>query len=385
MDNSMPNSRKILSIGHSYVVALNRRLVQEMAKIGQDNWAFTVVTPTFMQGDLRSLAIEPDPGEHYHLYPLPVYGSRLIHIMTYDWQLRQILQQDWDLVHVWEEPFILVGGQIAWLTPAATPLVFFTAQNNFKQYPPPFAWIERYVMHRAAGWIGCGQTGIAALTQHPHYAARPWRQIPHGVDTDSFYPNPAAGEQIRQMLNWSPAGPPVIGYLGRLVPEKGLSLLMRVLEQVKVPWRALFVGTGPMEAELSTWAAAYGDRIRICTTVRHSEVPAYLNAMDLLCAPSQTTPTWREQFGRMLVEAFACRVPVVGSDSGEIPYVLHDAGWIVAEQDEAAWVEAISILLTHPDKRHDLATRGWERAQTNYAWSVVAQQHLNFFQEILES
>ena len=62
------------------------------------------------------------------------------------------------------------------------------------------------------------------------------------------------------------------------------------------------------------------------TGVAHDDVPEYLNAMDLLCAPSQTTARWREQFGRMLIEAMACGVPVVASRSGEIPYVVGDAG-----------------------------------------------------------
>jgi glycosyltransferase involved in cell wall biosynthesis len=60
--------------------------------------------------------------------------------------------------------------------------------------------------------------------------------------------------------------------------------------------------------------------------VAHDEVPAYLNAMDLLCAPSLTTPSWREQLGRMVVEALACGVPVISSDSGELPFVVADAG-----------------------------------------------------------
>ena len=55
--------------------------------------------------------------------------------------------------------------------------------------------------------------------------------------------------------------------------------------------------------------------------------------MDLLCAPSRTTPRWREQFGRMLIEAMACGVPVIASPSGEIPYVVGDAGVLVPEGD----------------------------------------------------
>ena len=67
--------------------------------------------------------------------------------------------------------------------------------------------------------------------------------------------------------------------------------------------------------------------------------------MDLLVAPSQTTPWWKEQFGRMLIEAMACGVPVIGSDSGEIPYVIGDAGMVVSDVDVAGWARAIATLV----------------------------------------
>jgi glycosyltransferase involved in cell wall biosynthesis len=140
-----------------------------------------------------------------------------------------------------------------------------------------------------------------------------------------------------------------------------------------------------MESSLRRWAENYPDRARVITGVLHDEVPKYLNAMDLLCAPSQTTAGWREQFGRMLIEAFASGIPVIASDSGEIPYVVGDAGVIVPEGDEAAWVERIGELLENPELRADLSGRGLERAQIKYSWPVIARQHLKFFEEMLEN
>lgn len=264
------------------------------------------------------------------------------------------------------------------------PLVYFSFQSHFKQYPPPFNWIERFAISRAAGWICSGQT-VAETLKHRQGYSLPMRLIPLGVDVNSFYPSPDAGLQIRRSLAWEEQGAPVIGYLGRLVPEKGLDLLMRVLDRLQTPWRALFVGTGPMEATLRTWANRHGDRVRICTDVKHSDVPQYLNAMDILCAPSQTTPQWREQFGRMLVEAFACGVPVIGSDSGEIPYVIQDAGVVVGERDEQSWVQALSDLLESPSRRQELAEKGLHRAHAVYAWPIIAKQYLEFFTELLDS
>jgi len=381
----MPTPLKILSIGHSYVVAQNRRLVNEIARIGQGKWEVTTVAPTFMKGDLRPVALEDYDRELCHLQGIPVYLSQRIHIMTYDRAFKQILQKGWDLVHCWEEPYIFAGGQVAWWLPKKIPLVYASFQNNSKQYPPPFSWIERYSMSRATGWIAFGHEVKEALKPRLSYQNLPMRLIPPGVDINHFYPDSVAGQNIRQSLDWETSNAPIIGYLGRFVSEKGLNLLMRVLDRLETPWRALFVGSGILEDSLKSWANRYPEQVRICTNVKHDDVPQYLNAMDILVAPSQTMPNWREQFGRMLIEAMSCGVPVIGSDSGEIPYVIADAGKVVGEKDEEGWVKALSELLESPEKRQEMAEKGLARSRTHYAWSVVAQQHLDFFTELLES
>jgi glycosyltransferase involved in cell wall biosynthesis len=113
--------------------------------------------------------------------------------------------------------------------------------------------------------------------------------------------------------------------------------------------------------------------------VAHDGVPAHLNAMDVLCAPSRTTPRWREQLGRMLTEAMACGVPVIGSDSGEIPHVVGGAGLVAPEDDVAAWTRALATLLADGAKGDELAARGLARVRDEYALDVVARRHLDFF------
>src|SRR5207237_2331572 len=113
-----------------------------------------------------------------------------------------------------------------------------------------------------------------------------------------YKPARAAVEAVLRKLGWETKGAPVVGYLGRFTKEKGLSVLQQALDGVSVPWRALFVGDGPERPALAAWAERWGDRVRICTDVTHGQVPPHLNAMDVLCAPSQTMPNWKEQFGR---------------------------------------------------------------------------------------
>jgi glycosyltransferase involved in cell wall biosynthesis len=186
---------------------------------------------------------------------------------------------------------------------------------------------------------------------------------------------------MRQQLGWDDSIP-VIAFLGRLVAEKGLALLTSALDDLHSPWRALFIGDGPMRSTLEQWSSKYPGRVRIVSAT-HDEVPAYLNAADILCAPSQTMPNWREQFGRMIIEGFASGLAVVGSDSGEIPHVIADAGIVLGENDRAAWAQALDRLLQDDSLRAHLSQRGRLRALKHFAWSVIAREHLEFFEEIL--
>ena len=380
----MRAKRQLLTIGHSYCVGLNRRLADEIARAGSPVWETAVVAPSFFQGDLRPVPLETFAGETSWLEPVDVHCSRFPQMFFYGIRLRELLHRRWDLIHCWEEPYVVAGWQVATWAPRQTPVVFFTFQNIRKNYPPPFQWIERYCIRRSRGWIAAGASVVEALLDQG-YDARPHRVIPLGVDLARFYPSRSKRQTALQELGWEADGPPVIGYLGRFVPEKGLALLTATLDSIRSPWRALFVGAGPLEGSLRCWAQKQAQRVRVVTQVRHDDVPKYLNAMDLLCAPSQTTRRWREQFGRMVIEAFGCGVPVIASDSGEIPNVVGDAGVIVGENDAAGWIEAVGTLVDDACRRVEMSHKGLERAANTYSWPVVARRHLEFFNELADA
>ncbi len=374
--------RKLLTVGHSYVVSLNRRLAHEMAIAGRGKWEVTCVAPSYFHGgrDLGPLTLDPSPNDAYAFEGVPAYLTSRVHVFSYGRKLRRLLNGPWDLVHAWEEPYVLAGWEISRWVQTGTKLVYRSAQSNPKRYPPPFSWFEQSSMARACGWICSGVSVEQNLLLRKGYE-RPHLHSPLGVDVEIFKPDPRQRARAFDELGWQSDGPPVVGFSGRLVPAKGLSLLMQALEACKEPWRALFLGAGQMEPELRRWSARFGDNVRILR-VPHDAVPLYVNAMDVLCAPSQTTPAWREQFGRMLVEAFACGVPVIGSNSGEISNVVGGAGVIVDENDVAAWAHAIQDLLSSPEKRRQLSDSGLELARSRYAWPVIAREYLAFFEKL---
>ncbi len=372
------SARRVLSVSHSYVVGLNRALPDALARLG---WDVTVAAPAFFPGEFRAITLEPGDAGSTRVMPVALRAARRTHVMMWGRGLRRLLDDDWDIVHAWEEPYIFAGAQIArWRTRGR--LVFASFQNIAKRYPPPFNWIERYSMARADAWIAFGTTVERALAGRPGYAGKPHRVIAPGLDLASFSVDARARESARDELGFS-ASDCVVGFAGRFVPEKGLSTLTAGLDRARAEWKALFVGGGPLERELRRWAARHPGRVRVLSAVTHPRMPRYLNAMDLLALPSHTTPRWREQFGRVLVEAMACGVAVVGSDSGEIPHVIRDAGVVVPEGDVDGWARAIDAVAGDPDRRGQLVRQGLSRAR-DFSAEAAAAAHAAFFEEVIQ-
>jgi phosphatidyl-myo-inositol dimannoside synthase len=380
----MPQPLRVLSIGHSYVLAVNRAFLRELA--ADPDFRVTVAAPQFFRGDLRPLAVEPEPpGSPLELVALPAHWTRFIHCFGYDRAAltRLVRAGGFDVVHAWQEPYIRAGAQIARAVgPTAARFSFRTAQNYPKWYPLPFSRYDRRVRQRAQGWVAGGELVRAATVARGFDPQRGW-VIPLAVDLSAFQPLPEPQRQrLRTELKLTP---PVVGYAGRLVAEKGLDVLMAALEALPaaVPWSLLALGSGPYREKLLAWAARRGweGRVRM-RLVDHSEVPQYLGLMDVLAVPSQTTRNWREQFGRVLIEAMACGVPLLASDSGEIPRVVGPAGRVLPERDPTAWTAALAELLADPAVRADLAGQGLTRVG-RYSAAAVAQRYRDFFRWLL--
>ena len=103
-------------------------------------------------------------------------------------------------------------------------------------------------------------------------------------------------------------------------------------------------------------------------------MPAFHRGLDALVLPSHTTSTWKEQFGRVLIEAMACATPVVGSDSGEIPHVIGAAGLIYPERDCAALAAQLQLLLDEPRRRAELGGAGRRRVLAYFTMAQIAAQ-----------
>jgi glycosyltransferase involved in cell wall biosynthesis len=147
------------------------------------------------------------------------------------------------------------------------------------------------------------------------------------------------------------------------------------------------VGEGPYREAVTAQAEALGldGRLEITGSVPHEAMQGHLARMDVLVLPSRTTARWKEQFGRVLVEAMALGVPVIGSNSGEIPAVVGDAGLVFPEGDVTELRGRIRCLMGDDALRADLARRGSARALGRYTNQAIADATHAIYRRCLEA
>jgi glycosyltransferase involved in cell wall biosynthesis len=300
---------------------------------------------------------------HLHYYP----------------KLRKIMREVRpEVVHIDEEPFNFATFQAMFLaTQQKACSLFFTWQNLYRQYPPPFRQFELY-NYRHTTMALAGNRDAAEVLKRKGYRG-PVRIIPQfGFDTDIY--RRSAPRPPRQS-----GDPFTLGFIGRLIEAKGLPLIVEALTMLPEYCQAIFIGSGPMKSELEEQAARLGvaDRVIFKPGVPTYEVPRELERFDVHVLPSLTRNNWKEQFGRTLAEAMSCETPVIGSSSGEIPYVIGDDGLVFAEGNAQELAACVRKLLDDPALYADLARRGRQRVLDNYTQEQIARQTYAVYQEML--
>lgn len=369
---------RLLVYAHSAVVPANQGAYAALAAMGVD---LELVVPAAWKGDLHGtwLKASPLPGLEAAVKPVPVRFAG--HVPLHHWRedvAARVRRFQPDAIYVEHESYGLATAQVA-RAAAGRPLLCRNNQNLLKRLPPPFGALERYVFRRLA-CLGVVNEAAGEVAQAKGYAGR-IAYLPYTVDPMAYPPE--AGLALRQSLGLEGL---VVGYLGRLVPEKGLLDLMAAIEALpQGSVSLLVVGAGPMaesiQARLASWGPTRG---RLVAAVPHDQAPAYLASLDLLALPSHTTPGWAEQFGRVLVEAAAAGVPSLGSDSGEIPHLIRrlGVGTSVPEGRPEAIRQALEGLLAQPGILADWKARARQAVQDQYSHEAGARRLMALVAEV---
>lgn len=365
---------RILIVSHSSVTPINQQIYAEIRKI--TGWDFTLLVPETWKDEFGNLLQATSwPGFDVNLVKAPVRRNGNIIFHSYRLNLQRLLSEKrYDAIYVNHEPYGIATAQLCWanLRYSRVPFGFYSCQNIRKSYPPPFCWLERMV-YRSSRFAFPITEAVAEVLRSKGYAGD-LTVCPLPLDPQLYFPYPK--EEIPPTLQRT-GKELLIGYVGRIVEAKGLRTLVKALEQLPWGgWKLAVVGTGPFDQELTELIQSKGltDHVLRLGFVPHEETPRYLAAFDLLVLPSETQPNWKEQFGRVLVEALACGTPVIGSDSGEIPnLVLPSGGGIVfPERNAEAFADALKKMIGDQSLRQSCAEKGRLWALKNVSLSAVA-------------
>jgi glycosyltransferase involved in cell wall biosynthesis len=347
----------LLVVSHACVLPTNQEVFRCLRERGT---LLKLVVPAQWSDSYREERYVPKPLHRMEdaVVPVPTVGvgrpQRHAYIRNPMGILRSLRPR---LVVIEEEPYSLAA--LEWGMAASMLGVRFgvqAAETIDRSFPYPVRKGRSYILRRAAFVMArspaaqslatqWGARGEVALVPH---AIPPWHTPTERKSSGRF----------------------TVGYAGRLVAEKGLEDLVTAVAGMETPARLLLVGDGPMRDQLQRTAPW----VEVVVGRRHEEMDQLFAEMDVLVLPSRTTPTWEEQFGRVLVEALWCGTPVVGAQSGQIPWVVATTGGgcTYAEGNVRALSGILDELAGNPLQRRSMADRGRKVVQEVFSTEAVA-------------
>ena len=367
---------RLLVISHTCATPVNQELYAEVVRAS--GWDVSLVVPSNWQTEYgKRIGGESWPAFKGELIPIPVWLSGNIILHAYRTSFSKLITRvQPDAIYVNHEPYAVATAQIyrANARTLRRPIGFYSCQNIQKNYPLPVRLSESNVM-RGSSFFFPISPAVDEVFRRKGYTG-PSTVVPLGIDPLVYRPKPEAVALKRELRRAEDEF--LIGYVGRIVEEKGLLTLLRAMALLgHLKARLVVVGSGPFEPKFNAEMARLGltDRVTRIGYVPHEQAPLYLSALDCLVLPSETRPNWKEQFGRVILESMACGTPVIGSDSGEIPRLIQatGGGLVFREAQPEELATQLMVMARDPALRESLASRGRSAVQNSFLIPGIAR------------
>ncbi|MCC3411025.1 MULTISPECIES: hormogonium polysaccharide biosynthesis glycosyltransferase HpsO [unclassified Microcoleus] len=388
---------RILVASHTYIVDINREKFKILANLEPDIEVTIVVPRRWKPGGVQNKIIETEfyQEDSFKIVPISNFSQNNQGLLTFGTDIIRLLQKfKPQIIQVEQGSKSLAYSQLIILNKLLklqAKNILFTWWNLSYELKWPISLLENCNLQNTDGIIAGNLDGSKILHQRGYTGAM--AVMPQlGVDEKLFVPA-AKDIELSRKFGIKPTDF-VVGFVGRFVEEKGLLTLAEALAGLKqLSWKWLLVGQGKLRSHLEEKCREWGisDRIIWVESVSHEEIPPYINLMNCLVLPSQTsykfktltTVGWKEQFGHVLIEAMACKIPVIGSDCGEIPHVIGDAGLVFPEGNAGILRDCLQQLMEARDFAVDLGDRGYHKVMTSYTNQALAEQLLDFYKQLL--
>ena len=380
--SSSDDPMRVFFISHAYVVGVNQGKLNAIAQIegievgllAPSNWKA-------LEWD-RLLPLER-PYPNLHLYESPVTFSGRVGAYFYaPWALWKVLQDfKPDIIQAEVEVFSICAFEIAIFSRLmGKPMVIFGWENQLRQLPFLRWQICQFVLNTASAIIAGNQDG-AAIMQEWNYHGLLEVMPQMGVDPEFFAPPTKSSIDDTSIFR--------VGFLGRLAQSKGIDLIFKAVAQLRdrgINSQIILCGSGSEEESLKKLAQDL-QIVNLVTwrgAVPHSQAPAELSQFDVLILPSRSTTTWKEQFGHVLIEAMSMGIPVIGSNSGEIPNVIGRPDLVFPEENHNALADIIARLINDTKWRQEAEIYGIERVNQLYSHEQIARRLISLWQSVLQ-
>ncbi len=365
---------RIIAISHSAILDINRRLFVDLAERGHQ---VLLVCPSHWKNDfgdrpLRSQPLSTTVDGHLELRTIRINMAGNTALQCY-LPLDVLALTRWrpDVVFIDEEPWSLAALQWTLLARLARcPFVVRTNENRLRTYPWPFSSIYASVLRHAACITPVNAYGIDILEKQ-HYTGK-ISLLPYAVDTNLFHPDDARVPDDGSLH---------LGFVGRIAPEKGLETLLHAVASLKDRPVTHIYGTGQDDYlarlyQLQRDLALPDSTIRWHGALAHNRVPEAMRSLDALVVPTVAYNGYKEQFGRVVIEALVSRVPVLTSDNGELPLLIEKTGggFVFPEGDARRLADCIKAAMADRRTLQNLAKSGCAYVHAHYTYKVLADQ-----------
>ena len=377
---------KILVISHTYIARINRDKWKVFAHKHPDA-NITVLVPHQWSGELfthkaEDLSLDNSSNCSFISLNTVREGNEMIYGYHFFELLRLLKKVNPDIIHVEQGNNAYCYLQTILCTKLArlkSKLCFFTWIN----WKPRLSWkyklfwrpVELFNSFFSHGSIAGNNEAKKLLREK--YKNLPILVLPQlGVNTNIFTPARSS----------SPSK--TIAFIGRLVEEKGVQDLLLAFSSLREQfpeWQLHIIGSGAYKKKLIDITIKHQlvQQVDFKDPVPHEEVAKLLQGIDILVLPSYDTPEWKEQFGHVLIEAMACKIPVVGSSGGEIPNVLHNGGVVYEQRNVTKLISCLQELMLNETLRKKVGENCYKKVMQEYTHEAIADKTYNFWQQLL--
>lgn len=390
---------RILIISHAYVSKYHQEKIEVLARY-KDLEIFLMAPEFGIEGGGRKIYLEKTKDENYKIIPIKTYFSGKWNsylIKEFKNYLRKIKP---DIIHLEEECWTNVAWQIQKEIKKLpnTKLILFTWENIFHNWNREgknlyqkfrfwiFHQIEKKVLKRVDIMVAGNQEAASVLLKKGY--KKTIEILPQfGVNQNYFKKKNVDGLKAELRLEDFF----IAGYIGRITKEKGIEDLIQAACKIiynkgsRVDVKFLIIGNGPYKPEAQELVKKLGleQSFVFVPSVDFNQIVEYYNLMDLMVIPSRTTPEWKEQFGRTIIEAMSCSIPVVGSDSGAIPEVIGNAGLIFKQGNADDLADKMIRIIDENELRIALIANGLKRVNENFTTEIIAQKTYEIYKNLI--